>query len=64
MAKDVHPKSDLAHYAKACTDIVFKFPFGQVELQGIAARGNYDLTQHQESSGKSMEYFEEGTKRR
>lgn len=60
----MHKKEDLAHYAKACTDIVFKFPFGEVELQGIAARGDYDLTQHQGSSGKSMEYFDEANKRR
>lgn len=64
MGKEVHPKEDLAHYARACTDIVFKFPFGQVELQGVAARGNYDLTQHQGSSGKSMEYFDEVGKRK
>ncbi|EWM27167.1 glycyl-trna synthetase [Nannochloropsis gaditana] len=64
MGRDVHLKGDLAHYAKACTDIVFRFPFGQVELQGIAARGDYDLTQHQTSSGKSMEYFDEANKRR
>ncbi len=64
MGKEVHPKEDLAHYAKACTDIVFKFPFGQVELQGIAARGDFDLTQHQTSSGKSMEYFDEANKRK
>lgn len=64
MGREVHLKGDLAHYAKACTDIVFRFPFGQVELQGIAARGDYDLTQHQTSSGKSMEYFDESNKRR
>lgn len=60
----MHKGEDLAHYAKACTDIVFKFPFGEVELQGIAARGDYDLTQHQGSSGKSLEYFDEANKRR
>jgi len=43
---------------------MFKFPFGVQELQGIAARGDYDLTQHQETSGKSMEYFDEATKSR
>jgi glycyl-tRNA synthetase (class II) len=37
---------------------------GEVELQGIAARGDYDLTQHQKSSGKSMEYFDEIDKRK
>jgi glycyl-tRNA synthetase len=55
----VHPKEKLAHYAKACTDITFKFPFGEHELEGIAARGNFDLTQHQKHSGKNLEYFDE-----
>jgi glycyl-tRNA synthetase len=59
---DVHPDDDLAHYARACTDITFDFPFGKAELMGIAARGNYDLTQHGDASGKSMEYFDENTK--
>ena len=51
-----------SHYAKACTDITFKFPFGEHELEGIAARGNFDLTQHQEHSGKNLEYFDEERK--
>jgi len=55
----VHPREKLAHYAKACTDITFKFPFGEHELEGIAARGNFDLTQHQQHSGKNLEYFDE-----
>jgi glycyl-tRNA synthetase len=53
---------ELAHYAKATVDILYKFPFGTQELEGIAARGNYDLSQHQKFSGKSMEYFDEETK--
>lgn len=53
MGWDVHEGDKLAHYAQACTDITFKFPFGEQELMGIAARGNYDLTQHTEGSGKS-----------
>ena len=64
LGEEVHPKEKLAHYARACTDITFKFPFGEQELEGIAARGNFDLTQHQESSGKSMEYFDEERKER
>ena len=56
---DIHPKEKLAHYAKACTDIAFKFPFGTQELEGIAARGNFDLSQHAKQSNKSMEYFDE-----
>lgn len=62
MAREVHADDKLAHYARACTDILFKFPFGTQELEGCAARGNYDLTQHQEASGKSMEYTDEATK--
>src|SRR5206468_6605986 len=55
-------KDELAHYAKATVDILFKFPFGTQELEGIAARGDFDLEQHQEFSGKSMEYFDEEAK--
>ncbi len=62
LGEEIHPKEKLAHYAKACTDITFKFPFGEHELEGIAARGNFDLTQHQDHSGKNLEYFDETTK--
>lgn len=55
-------KEDLAHYARATVDILFKFPFGTEELEGIAARGNYDLTQHQEHSGKPMEILDDEVK--
>ena len=48
-------KEELAHYAKATVDILYKFPFGTQELEGIAARGDFDLMQHQKFSGKSME---------
>ena len=60
LGRDVHEK--LAHYARACTDITFEFPFGKQELWGIAARSNFDLTQHAEHSGKTMEIFDEATK--
>lgn len=50
---------ELAHYAKATVDLLFKFPFGTQELEGIAARGDFDLSQHQKFSGKSMEYFDD-----
>jgi len=53
MGYDVHEGDGLAHYARACTDITFRFPFGVQELMGIAARGNFDLTSHTEGSGKS-----------
>ncbi len=55
-------KEELAHYARATVDILFKFPFGTQELEGVAARGDFDLTQHQKASGKSMEYFDEEAK--
>src|SRR5438552_7769382 len=55
-------KDELAHYAKATVDILYKFPFGTQELEGIAARGDFDLVQHQKFSGKSMEYFDEEAK--
>ncbi len=64
VSRDVHADDKLAHYARACTDLMFKFPFGTQELLGIAARGNYDLSQHAEASGKSMEYYDEVTKER
>lgn len=59
-----HEGKDLAHYARACTDILFEFPFGLQELEGIAARGNFDLTQHSTHSGKPLEYFDEESKQR
>ncbi|MGA3282944.1 MAG: glycine--tRNA ligase [Verrucomicrobiota bacterium] len=50
---------ELAHYAKACVDILFKFPFGAQELEGIAARSDFDLSQHEHFSGKPMGVFDE-----
>jgi glycyl-tRNA synthetase len=50
---------ELAHYAKVCVDILFKFPFGTQELEGIAARSDFDLSQHQRFSGKPMAVFDE-----
>lgn len=50
---------ELAHYAKATVDILFAFPFGTEELEGVAARGDFDLSQHAKFSGKSMDYFDE-----
>jgi glycyl-tRNA synthetase len=61
---DVHPEHKLAHYASACTDIAFEFPFGVQELEGIAARGSFDLEQHSKFSGKNMEYFDQENNRR
>ncbi|MDX9866323.1 MAG: glycine--tRNA ligase [Kiritimatiellia bacterium] len=53
---------ELAHYARACVDIEYRFPFGVQELEGIAARSDFDLSQHQKHSGKSMEVFDEPLK--
>ena len=60
--KYVYGKDELAHYASACVDVMFDFPFGTQELEGIAARGDFDLSRHQQFSGKSMEYFDAETK--
>ncbi len=50
---------ELAHYARACVDILYKFPFGTQELEGIAARSDFDLSQHARFSGKTMGVFDE-----
>lgn len=47
-----------AHYANAAVDIEFEFPFGFKEMEGIHSRTNYDLTQHQNLSGKKLQYFD------
>ncbi|MFA5072049.1 MAG: glycine--tRNA ligase [Candidatus Pacearchaeota archaeon] len=59
-----HEKEELAHYAIGCVDIEYKFPIGWSEIEGIASRGNYDLTQHQKHSGQDLTYYEEATKER
>jgi glycyl-tRNA synthetase len=62
--KYVYDPKELAHYASACVDIMYQFPFGLQELEGIAARGNYDLSRHSEFSGKKLEYFDQETNER
>jgi glycyl-tRNA synthetase len=57
-----HAQSELAHYAKACCDVEYLFPFGWSELEGIANRADFDLKRHSEFSGKSLAYFDEETK--
>ena len=54
-----HEKTELAHYARGCTDVEYKFPMGWSELEGIANRGDFDLKQHQEYSKKDLTYFDE-----
>ena len=56
-----HSKDELAHYAVACVDIEYAFPFGWKELEGIANRTDYDLKQHAEYSGKRLEFFDDQT---
>ena len=58
-----HEPEKLAFYSKATTDFEFLFPFGWGELWGVADRTDYDLTQHQNHSGKSMEYLDPGHQR-
>jgi glycyl-tRNA synthetase len=57
-----HPKEKLAHYARACSDIIYQFPHGWAELEGIANRTDYDLKQHAAISGKPLEYYDDETK--
>ena len=56
-----HSPEELCFYSKATTDFEYLFPFGWGELWGIADRTDYDLTQHQEHSGESMEFFDDVT---
>jgi glycyl-tRNA synthetase len=58
LGKEVHAQEKLAHYARACTDITFRYPFGVCELEGIAARGDFDLRCHSAASGKALDYFD------
>jgi glycyl-tRNA synthetase len=62
-----HGPNELAHYARAAVDIEYEFGFGTDpwhELEGIHNRGTYDLTRHQEFSGKKQEYFDEASRER
>jgi glycyl-tRNA synthetase len=58
------PDEERAFYSKGTYDIEYEFPFGRQELEGVAYRTDYDLTQHQKASGKSLEYFDEETKQK
>ena len=53
-----HGKEELAHYAKDCYDIEYLFPMGWSELEGIANRSDYDLTQHAKYSGRDLSYYD------
>ena len=61
MGEDIyrfHDHEKLAHYADAASDIEFRFPFGFKELEGIHSRTDFDLSQHEEFSGKKLQYFD------
>jgi len=58
------PDDERAFYSKGTYDIEYDFLFGRHELEGVAYRTDYDLSQHQKASGKSFEYFDEETKQR
>jgi glycyl-tRNA synthetase len=57
-----HAPDELAHYSKQCNDVEYEFPFGWKELEGIADRGNFDLSQHSAHSKKDLAVFDDVTK--
>ncbi|MCH7489332.1 MAG: glycine--tRNA ligase [Gemmatimonadetes bacterium] len=59
-----HGPDELAHYAKRAEDLEYEFPFGWQELEGIHNRGDYDLSRHQEFSGKKLQYLDPVTNER
>jgi glycyl-tRNA synthetase len=59
-----HDADELSHYSSGTADIEFTFPWGWGELEGIANRGNFDLTQHMEHSGQKLDYFDQSTNER
>ena len=59
-----HAKEDLSHYSRGTTDVEFAYPWGWDELEGVANRGDYDLTQHAKASGVALDYFDQTTNER
>ena len=59
-----HAKEDLSHYSRGTTDVEFVYPWGWDELEGVANRGDYDLTQHANASGVALDYFDQTTNER
>jgi glycyl-tRNA synthetase len=57
-----HPPNKLAHYAKEAADIEYEFPFGWGEIEGIHNRTDFDLSRHEQFSGKSLKYYDEESK--
>jgi glycyl-tRNA synthetase len=58
----VYPEDELAHYAAACTDLEYRFPWGWDELEGVANRTDYDLSKHSEATGKKLAWMDPDTK--
>ena len=56
-----HDPDELSHYSSGTSDVEFLFPWGWDELEGIANRGDYDLTQHMKASGEKLDYFDQAT---
>src|SRR5665647_3979569 len=59
-----HAPADLSHYSRGTTDVEFAYPWGWDELEGVANRGDYDLTQHSNASGTKLEYFDQAANER
>ncbi|MCK9223932.1 MAG: glycine--tRNA ligase [Candidatus Muirbacterium halophilum] len=59
-----HDNDELAHYARGCADVEYKFPFGFSELEGIANRTDFDLNKHMESSGRDLTYLDPQTNKK
>ncbi|MDA3041264.1 MAG: glycine--tRNA ligase [Actinomycetota bacterium] len=59
-----HDADELSHYSSGTSDVEFLFPWGWDELEGIANRGDYDLTQHASHSGEKLEYFDQAANER
>jgi glycyl-tRNA synthetase len=59
-----HDADELSHYSSATSDVEYLFPIGWSELEGIANRGDFDLSRHAEYSGEKLEYFDQASKQR
>ncbi|MEC6988576.1 MAG: glycine--tRNA ligase, partial [Actinomycetota bacterium] len=59
-----HDDDELSHYSNGTADVEFNFPWGWDELEGIAQRTDYDLTQHAQHSGERLDYFDQATNER
>jgi len=57
------PKNELAHYARRAVDILYKFPFGWKEIEGVHNRGDWDLSNHSKHSGQDLNYTDEDGKK-